>query len=123
MPPKKKPIDPDVIETIWAAGAISSSGSLKLVVSGNTKVVRYVNTSGRLPGSIDRLAAFMGASVTKLGVGHRASVQGASLHSLMTRVWDYLTIERKMEYRDLRKEITATLEGPNPYRDDKEIED
>lgn len=123
MPPKKKPIDPDLVETIWAAGVISSGGSLKVVRAGNTRVVRFVLTSGRLPGSIHRLAQYMGSSVTELPSGSRVSAQGASLHALMTRTWDYLTMERKLEYRDSRKEITSTLEGPNPYRDDKEIEE
>lgn len=123
MAPPKKKIDPEIVEAIWAAGVISSGGSLKLVVTNNTKVVRYVITTSLLPGAVHRLAAFMGSNVQELMNGNssrksvRIGIQGAALHSVLTRVWDYLTMERKQQYAELRGEITTTTEGPNPYRD------
>ena len=121
--PKKKPtVDPELVEAIWAAGVISTSGSLKLVNAGKTRVVRYTITSSMLPGAMNRLAKFMGASLTQINSAniskqsYRVAVQGAALHSVMTRVWDYLTMERKQQYADERKNITTTTEGPNPYR-------
>ena len=122
---KKKPeIDPKIVEAIWAAGFISSSGSLTLVKSGHSRVVRLVVTTSLLPESIERLAAITGTGVytlppasKKSQEGKRISIQGASLHAFMTKVWDYLTTERKLQYAHMRKQITSTLEGPNPYRD------
>lgn len=122
MPPRKKPIDPEIVEAIWAAGVVSTNGSLALIKAGNTKVVRYSITSGVHPEAMARLGAFFGSSVNTIAqsntdkVGHRIVLQGAALHSALTRVWEYLTKERKQQYADLRKEITSTVEGPNPYR-------
>lgn len=128
MPPKKKPIDPELAEAAWAAGVFSSGGSIKLVTVGNSRVARYIVTSSLLPESMSRLAKFIGVVPIQLdqanakNPSYRVSVQGAALHSFMTRVWDYITIERKKQYADIRKQISTTTEGPNPYRDDKKIE-
>lgn len=129
MPPKKKPVDLELAEAAWAAGVFSSSGSIKLVVVGNSRVARYIVTSSLLPEGITRLAKFIGVNAIQLNQSNaskpsfRVSVQGAALHSFMTRVWDYITIERKQQYADIRKQISTTTEGPNPYRDDKKIEE
>lgn len=123
MPPrKKKPLDPEIADVVWVAGVISTNGSLALIKAGNTRVVRYSITSGVYPEAMAKLAAFLGSKVNVIAQsntdkdGYRVVLQGAALHSAMTRVWDYLTTERKQHYANLRKEITSTIEGPNPYR-------
>lgn len=125
MATKKNELASELRDTIWAAGVLSMSGSLSLVKSKQTKVVRLTFTSSSYLESISKLSAISGAAyfVVK-GVGNpdkptlRIAIQGASLHALMTRVWEYLTTERKRQYAVLRKEITTTLEGNNPYKQD-----
>lgn len=123
MPPKKKS-EEEVANAAWAAGVIDSSGSLSIIETGRTKVVRFVLTSGMFPESVKRLADFAGGTTTMLKPTKttrnavRFTTQGAALHALFTRVWDYLSIERKRQYAELRKQITTTLEGPNPYKKD-----
>lgn len=117
MAAKKKPIDPDVVDTIWVAGVLSMSGSLTLVTTKHAKVVRLVVSSGVYPESMERLSKYMGSKLFTVSSGQRISIQGAALHSLMTKVWEYLPRERKRQYAKFRSEITTTLEGPNPYRE------
>ena len=129
MPPKKKPVDPGDVDAIWAAGVLSAGGSLKLVHTAKTRVVRYVLTSSLLPGMVDQLARISGSAANTLNQANatnesrRIAIQGAALHPLMTTTWPYLTLERKQQYAELRKQITSTTEGPNPYKgNDTEIE-
>lgn len=123
MPPKKKSPE-EIADAAWAAGVIDMGGSLSLIKSGNTRVVRYTLTSGMFPKAVERMATYGGSNTATLPASKttrpakRFTCQGAALHSLMTRVWDYLSIERKKQYADLRKQITTTLEGPNPYTND-----
>lgn len=128
MPPKK-PIDPDVVDTIWLAGVISMSGSMLLVKAKQARVVRLTVTSSLYPEAVQKFADIFGTAAFEVKSSQitkptlRISIQGAALHALMTRVWDYLTIERKKQYALLRKQITTTLEGNNPYSEAKKIEE
>lgn len=128
MPPKK-PIDPDVVDTIWLAGVLSMSGSLLLVKAKQARVVRLTVSSSSHEQAVHKFAEITGTKVFEVKAyqgskpSMRLSIQGAALHSLMTRVWDYLTTERKRQYAILRREITTTLEGNNPYSEAKKIEE
>lgn len=124
MAKKKVEVDPQKVEEIWAAGVISMSGSLSLVQTKHASVVRYVLTSSIYPEAMERFSKIAGCTVYDLGItgkkqleNKRISLQGAALHALLTRVWDYLTPERKRAYAKFRKHITSLTEGPNPYRD------
>jgi len=89
------------VDHAWAAGLMSSSGSMFLL---NDVTVQYVLSSSNHPESVDRFAEIMGLSSLDGARGsRRVTLSGKPLHRVMGLVWGYLTKERKLEYAKLRK--------------------
>ena len=100
--------DPE-IERAWLGGFVSTFGTFYYIPSGNGGV-GYRVSSSRVHEAIETAAVLASASVAMMKrpgdkEATHFSLSGETLHEVMTKIWPYLTSDRKREYARLRKQL------------------
>lgn len=100
-------------QVIWAAGFLSGLGGLQLIKNNNTHTIRFQGSTLQYREGMMILADVMAVNVAEVTVksggedkiSYKIACSGKPLHRAMTKMWPYLTTQRKREYKKLRSEL------------------
>lgn len=99
------------IELAWAAGVISTAGTIHTPTANQKQVVQLVMSSRRHPEMVRKLAEIAGSNTTNVGQDVKMSLTGDKLHAFMKLIWDKgLTKARQKEYIFARKKAYGEVQ-------------